>query len=198
MCYLVPCAGQSNVTAASKHHALPDASTLKNNSAQTILLRTTVDLCVIEQKKLPPFCFDALELAAPYLKQGRPVPFDRQCPKRYKFFNFWRPRFVAKNTDRYVTIGPVEQAAIDSLGLTRIVCGMRDGTLDRFNPKGVRGQVMGNSTSPGTKCSICGMVCANNHYHKHLHVDFLNGASLSSLLRDSAQTGTGVDLYLLW
>jgi hypothetical protein len=140
----------------------------------------------IQQKKLPPLCFGALEAAAPHLKKGWSVPSARECPKLYKFSTYWRGRFVAKQcgNNRYITIGPAEQAAIDSLGLTHIVSGMRDGTLGRFNPKGFPGQVMGNSTVRGTKCTICGLVCPNICYPSHLHVDVsgVEGADESGAL----------------
>ena len=140
----------------------------------------------VSKIKLPPLCFDALELAALYLKKGWPVPYSRECPKLHKFFTFWRYKFVAKDsrTNQYLTIGPAEQAAIDSLGLTHIVSGMRDGTLGRFNPKGLPGQVMGNSTAKGTKCTICGAVSPTHSYPSHLHVDVsgVEGADESGAL----------------
>jgi hypothetical protein len=43
--------------------------------------------------------------------------------------------------------------------------------LDRFNPKGVPGQVMGNSTGSGTRCTVCGLVLAPSMYTNHLHVN---------------------------
>ena len=130
------------------------------------------------QKKLAPHCYDALSLAAPYLKQGYPVPFSAECPKLCKFRTFWIGRFVTPQfrTKQYTIIKPAEQAAIDSLGLTHIVSGMRDGTLHRFNPEGLPGQVWGNSPSRGTKCTICGTVAANYSQHLHVNVSGVEGA----------------------
>ena len=125
-----------------------------------------------------PVCFSALEWAAPYLRKGWPVPreFLRQT-----FGFMWMRKFYAEwGNAEFDPIGPEEQAAIDRLGLTHIVSGMRDGTLGRFNPKGLPGQVMGKSK--GTKCTICGMVVPNYASHLHVDVSGVEGADEASAL----------------
>jgi hypothetical protein len=111
-------------------------------------------------------------MAAPYLRKGRPVPQANDCSTLRKFAKFWRCMFVAKDptTNSYRPIGPAEQAIIDSLGLTHIVSGMRDGTLPRYNPAGLPKQLIGKKRS-GTKCTVCGVVSNSGSYPKHLHVD---------------------------
>ena len=79
--------------------------------------------------------------------------------------------FVAKDpkTNQYRPIRPAEQSLIDNLGLTQIVSGMRDGTLDRYNPEGLPRQMLGTKRS-GTKCTVCGVVSNSGSYQQHLHV----------------------------
>jgi hypothetical protein len=117
---------------------------------------------------VPPLCFRALEVAAPYLRKGWPVP--DQYVSTTNFDCYWMAKFYVSSTKEFNPIEPDEQAAIDRLGLTHIVGGMRDGTLGQFNPKGLPGQMLGSKRC-GTKCTICGAIRRTNNYPSHLHVD---------------------------
>jgi hypothetical protein len=110
-----------------------------------------------------------LVFAAPYLRKGWPVPEKYLCMAT----NFWKGKFytVGSYTQKFEPIAPDEQAAIDRLGLTHIVGGMRDGTLHSFNPKGLPGQGLGNSGRKGTECTVCGEILSDLSYAFHLHTN---------------------------
>ena len=113
---------------------------------------------------------EALQEAAPYLRRGIPVPVTGEGPL-HKFHSFWSTTFVQPLNDGvYVPISAPQQELIDSLGLTHIVRGMRDGTLRLFNPEGERGHRARNNM-PATKCSLCHAVVFDRYYPNHLHVD---------------------------
>jgi hypothetical protein len=140
--------------------------------------------------------FAALEAAAPYLQKGWPVVCSHHSDDKNlrMFATHWRRKFVTTHdvTGSYSRISPAEAAMINSLGLTYIVSGMRDGTITRFNPGGVPVQVKGKKW---TKCAICGAVSRDHCSHLHFNISGVHGvdeAGATAVATPTAESEVGV------